>query len=121
MLLCALIALTMAPPMQTGNMSWYGEGFHGDSTAFGEIYDMNMISVAHRTLPAGRVVLMEYHGRYSLVLVTDRGPYVSGRVFDGSRVLFKWLVREDCHLGVVPVNYWVLPFRIIRPTMLYNL
>ena len=36
---------------ETGIASWYGPDFDGRPTANGEVYDMNGLSAAHRTLP----------------------------------------------------------------------
>ncbi len=70
-----------------GLASWYGEGFHGRQTANGEIYDMDALTAAHRTLPLGtvvRVTNME-NGRQVHLRINDRGPYVNGRILDLSR------------------------------------
>src|SRR5579863_2465933 len=40
----------------TGTASWYGPGFDHRATADGEIYDMNELSAAHKTLPLPSVV-----------------------------------------------------------------
>ena len=36
---------------EEGIASWYGPGFHGKRTANGEVYDMNALTAAHKTLP----------------------------------------------------------------------
>jgi rare lipoprotein A len=72
---------------QTGIASWYGEDFHGRPTANGELYDMNLLSAAHQTLPLpslARVTNLE-NGRSLVVRVNDRGPFVNGRIIDMSR------------------------------------
>ena len=73
--------------VQRGTASWYGIPFHGRQTASGETYDMNGMTCAHRTLPFGTVLLVTNtgNGRSATVRVTDRGPYVSGRIIDLSR------------------------------------
>lgn len=70
--------------MQTGIASWYGNKFHGGSTASGESYDMHMFTAAHRTLPLGTVVKVtdEKSGDSVMVCINDRGPYTRGRVID---------------------------------------
>ena len=67
-----------------GLASWYGEQFHGNQTASGEIYDMHQHTAAHRTLPFGTVVRVRVvENRKSVVVrINDRGPFVSGRVID---------------------------------------
>jgi len=72
---------------KTGIASWYGEQFHGRQTANGEIFDMNTVTAAHKTLALpsiARVTNIE-NGRTLLVRVNDRGPFVNGRIIDLSR------------------------------------
>ena len=111
----------LSADMDRAVMSWYGHEFHGRLTAAGEIYDMNEISVAHKYLPIGTEVIFYYKGRYEQALVTDRGPYVSGRTWDASRRLFKRLIRDDFDEGVVTIGYYLTGERVIRDTMRYNL
>lgn len=72
---------------QRGYASWYGPGFHGKMTASGQRYDMHAMTAAHRTLPFGTLVLVKslITGREVLVRITDRGPFVAGRILDLSR------------------------------------
>jgi rare lipoprotein A len=72
---------------ETGIASWYGPDFHGKRTANGELYDMNQVTAAHKTLPMPslvRVTNLE-NGRTIVVRVNDRGPYSRGRIIDMSR------------------------------------
>ncbi|MEM6794625.1 MAG: septal ring lytic transglycosylase RlpA family protein [Acidobacteriota bacterium] len=70
--------------VQRGVASWYGEPFHGRATASGAIYDMHLLTAAHRELPLGTVVDVTNleNGREVRVLVNDRGPFAKGRVLD---------------------------------------
>ena len=72
---------------EEGIASWYGPGFHGKRTANGEIYDMNAITAAHKTLPMPSVVkvINLENSRSMLVRINDRGPFVDGRIIDLSR------------------------------------
>jgi rare lipoprotein A len=72
---------------EQGIASWYGDPFHGRRTASGEVYDMDAMTAAHRTLPFGTVVQVVNldNGHTVQVRVNDRGPYVNGRVIDLSR------------------------------------
>ncbi len=73
--------------VETGIASWYGPGFHGNRTANGEIFDQNLVSAAHRTLPMPsmvRVTNLE-NGRSIVVRMNDRGPFARGRIIDMSR------------------------------------
>ena len=71
----------------TGIASWYGKPFHGQFTANGEIYDMDALTAAHKTLPMPsyvRVTNLE-NGRSLVLKVNDRGPFIHGRIIDVSR------------------------------------
>ncbi len=69
---------------ETGVASWYGAPYHGRRAASGEIYDMEQLTAAHRTLPFGTWVEVTDldNGRQVNVRITDRGPFVDGRVID---------------------------------------
>jgi rare lipoprotein A len=67
-----------------GVASWYGESFHGKQAANGELFDMEALTAAHRTFPLGSVVRVVNlaNGKHIHVRITDRGPYVNGRILD---------------------------------------
>ena len=69
---------------ETGVASWYGHPYHGRLAANGEIYDMEKLTAAHRTLPLNTWVLVEnLANRKSVeVRIIDRGPFVDGRIID---------------------------------------
>lgn len=69
-----------------GKASWYGNGFHTGATASGVPYDMYTFTAAHRTLPFGTIVRVtdQHNGKSVMVCVTDRGPFVKGRIIDMS-------------------------------------
>jgi rare lipoprotein A len=64
--------------------NWYGESFHGKQAANGELFDMEALTAAHRTFPLGSVVRVVNlaNGKHIHVRITDRGPYVNGRILD---------------------------------------
>lgn len=64
--------------------SLYSEKFHGKGTAFGEIFDMNSLTAAHRTFPHNTLVKVTNidNGKSVTVRINDRGPYVNGRDID---------------------------------------
>ena len=68
----------------SGKASWYGPDFHNKATASGLSYDMYTFTAAHRTLPMGTVVKVtdQDNGKSVMVCVTDRGPFVRGRIID---------------------------------------
>ena len=75
------------PPVgatETGVASWYGHPYHGRAAADGEIYDMETLVAAHRTLPFNtwvRVYDLD-NGKTVDVRVIDRGPFIDGRIID---------------------------------------
>ncbi len=72
---------------EEGIASWYGPKFHGKLTANGEIFNMNDITAAHRTLPLPSVVRVTNlsNNRSAIVRVNDRGPFTHDRVIDLSK------------------------------------
>jgi len=86
-----------------GVASWYGEDFHGRLAANGERFNMYALSAAHRTLPLGSIVrvLNVHTGRHLYLPITDRGPYIQGRMLDLSYAAAQQLgMSED---GLAPV------------------
>jgi rare lipoprotein A len=91
---CARKKITQvpAPPLssprigatETGLASWYGAPYDGRRAASGEIYDMAQFTAAHRALPFGAWVEVTDldNGKQVRVRITDRGPFVEGRVID---------------------------------------
>ncbi|HMB68812.1 MAG TPA: septal ring lytic transglycosylase RlpA family protein [bacterium] len=72
---------------QKGQASFYHDNLHGHLTASGEPYDRDELTAAHRSLPFGtriRVTNVQ-NGKWVLLTVNDRGPFVKGRVVDVSR------------------------------------
>jgi rare lipoprotein A len=70
--------------VQTGLASWYGPNYHHHAAADGTIYDQNGMTAAHNTLPLGTTVRVTNlaNGEQVLVRITDRGPFVAGRILD---------------------------------------
>jgi len=98
------------PPgyVEQGEASWYGVPFHGRQASNGEIYDMNKLTAAHRTLPFETMVRVtnERNGRSTVVRITDRGPFVNNRIIDLSYAAAREI--ESIGPGVVPVRLEVL-------------
>jgi rare lipoprotein A len=86
-----------------GTASWYGEPFHGRQAADGTIYDMEGLTAAHRTMPLGSMVrvINLANGKYVYVRITDRGPYINGRVIDLSHAAAVRLDMEKGGLSLV--------------------
>lgn len=91
------------PFRESGLASWYGTGFHAQSTASGEPYDMYAMTAAHKTLPLPSYVRVRNpaNGREVIVRVNDRGPFHDGRIIDLS---YTAALRLDLLRGVAPVE-----------------
>lgn len=88
--------------------SWYGAPYHNRRGSNGEIYNMHAMTAAHLTLPLGSIVrvtnLKTEHS--ALVRITDRGPFVPGRIVDLSLAAAKAL---DVYLpGIAKVRLEVM-------------
>jgi rare lipoprotein A len=69
---------------ETGLASWYGPPYAGRKGADGSVYDQNAMTAAHLTLPLGTVVRVTNlaTNQSAVVRITDRGPFVRGRIID---------------------------------------
>ena len=69
---------------ETGLASWYGPPYAGRKGADGTIYDQNAMTAAHLTFALGTVVRVTnlVNGQNVVVRITDRGPFVRGRIID---------------------------------------
>jgi rare lipoprotein A len=75
---------TSAGYREQGIASWYGGYFHGRTTSSGDIYDMYLMTAAHKSLPLPtyvRVTNLE-NGLAVVLRVNDRGPFVGDRIID---------------------------------------
>ena len=94
---------------ETGIASWYGHPYHGRAAANGEIYDMEKMTAAHRTLPFGTWVHVTNltNNKTVDVRIIDRGPFVEGRIIDLSHA-----AARDIDLigpGVARVRVDIIP------------
>ena len=85
-----------AQDVQQGKASYYAQKFHGRMTASGERLHRDSLTCAHRYYPFGTLlkVYNPANGRSVFVRVTDRGPYVRGRIIDLS-----WRAAKE--LGII--------------------
>jgi rare lipoprotein A len=69
---------------ETGLASWYGPPYHNRVGSNGEIYNMHAMTAAHRIFPLGSIVRVTNlkTGHSALVRITDRGPFIPGRILD---------------------------------------
>ena len=72
---------------EVGLASWYGPNFHGKKTANGEIFDQNIVSAAHKTLPMPSIVRVTNleNDKVLEIRINDRGPFVRRRIIDLSK------------------------------------
>lgn len=108
----AVMTTPPVPPFtgieEAGFASWYGAPHHGRRTASGEIYDMNQLTAAHKTLPFGTRLLVTNRDTSQTVevRVNDRGPFVEGRILDVSYAAARQLGAVGA--GVIPVRLRVI-------------
>jgi len=93
---------------ESGLASWYGHPYHGRPAANGEIYDMETLTAAHRTLPFDTWVHVTNlgNGRTVDVRIIDRGPFIDGRIIDLSHAAARAI--DMIGPGVVPVRVEVV-------------
>jgi rare lipoprotein A len=95
---------------ETGVASTYGEGdgFEGNLTACGVVFHTGVVQVAHKSLPCGTMIRIEDSdtGRSIVAEVTDRGPYIPGRIVDLSWAAFRQL--EPSAPGLLNVTVYLL-------------
>lgn len=85
----ALISFTgFTQSEELGLASYYGDKFHGRKTAYGDTYDRDKYTCAHKRHKYGtQLKVTRIDNKKSVVVkVTDRGPFVKGRVVDLSYV-----------------------------------
>ena len=92
---------------RSGVASWYGPKFHGRLTANGELFDMNRLTAAHKTLPLPSLVSVTNleNGEEVVLRVNDRGPFAGDRIIDLSRAAAERLGTQRAGLGRVRVRY----------------
>ena len=96
---------------EEGIASSYGADFHGRRTSSGELFDMNAMSAAHKTLPLGVFVRVRHKRteREIVVRINDRGPFVKERIIDLSEYAAAQLgILQE---GTGPVRITALGYR----------
>ena len=94
--------------VETGLASWYGPPYHNRRSSNGEVYNMHAFTAAHRTLPLGSIVRVTNveTGDSTIVRITDRGPFIEGRILDLSLAAAKKI--DLWRAGVTQVRMEVL-------------
>lgn len=106
-------AVIESATIATGNASWYGPGFDGKTTASGEIFNQNLFTAAHRTLPFGTIVRVKClkNGHTVDVRINDRGPFSKGRIIDLSKAAAAQIGLVERGIGPVEVRVISVPAR----------
>ena len=94
---------------ENAHASYYADRFTGRKTASGAIFDNNKLTCAHKTLPFGTrlKVTSIKTGKFVIVTVTDRGPFVKGRHIDLSKRAFMQ-IAPDKYGGHIRVNIEII-------------
>lgn len=93
-------------PARIGLASWYGGFFHGRRAADGSRFDKHDFTAAHKSLPFGTMLLVTNlkTQKSTVVRVTDRGPYVHGRMLDLSQAAAKAIGLMSMGVGKVRIT-----------------
>jgi len=85
-LILGLLLLVSPAFSQVGIASWYGPGYHGRVMANGHVFNQYAMTIACNHLPLGTMVKITNlrNGLTVKAVVTDRGPFIKGRMFDAS-------------------------------------
>lgn len=100
--------------VETGIASWYGPPYNNRRGSDGKIYNMNAMTAAHRTLPLGSIVRVTNlkTGHWAIVRITDRGPFIEGRILDLSLAAAKRTDVQRAGLAEVRVEVLEAPVAI---------
>ena len=105
----ALLGLSSCSPKlsETGKASYYADSFRGKPTASGQPYRPGKLTAAHKTLPFGTRVKVHnlQTGKTVKVTITDRGPFVKGRIIDLSRKAAKKIGLLRAGIAEVELKY----------------
>ncbi len=91
--------------------SYYGDTFNGKPTASGEIFNMNLYTAAHKTLPFGTLLEVTNlaNGRKVIVRVNDRGPFIANRELDLSKAAAESLGMLNSGIARVSIKRAATP------------
>jgi rare lipoprotein A len=98
---------------EVGLASWYGPPYAGRKGADGKVYDQNAMTAAHLTLPLGTMVRVTNltNNESVVVRITDRGPFVHGRIIDLSLAAAKATGVYRAGVAKVRVEAFAAPVR----------
>ena len=89
---------------EEGLATWYTAPYKGRKAANGQVFDDHAMTAAHRTLPMGSLIVVTNlkTGQSGTMRVTDRGPFVEGRIVDLTIAAAK--ATGIYRAGIVPVR-----------------
>ena len=92
-----------------GIASYYSDEYHGRKTAYGDTYNKNELTAAHKKHPYGTYLkITRLDNKKSVtVKVTDKGPYIKGRVVDVSR-------KAAERLGLIQVGMAEVKVEVVK-------
>jgi len=96
---------THAPILtEQGLATWYTAPYPGRKAANGQVFSDDAMTAAHRTLPMGSLVVVTNlkTGQSTAMRITDRGPFVEGRILDLTIAAAK--ATGVYRIGVAPVR-----------------
>lgn len=102
---------------EIGLASWYGPPYHNRRGSNGKVYNMHAMTAAHRTYPLGSIVRVTNvkTGAHALVRITDRGPFIRGRVIDLSLAAAEKLDVKRAGVAKVKVELMQSPALVGSP------
>ena len=88
--------LKLRPYKKDAHASYYADRFNGKRTANGSRFNNNNYTAAHKKLPFGTRVKVtnEANGKFVIVKITDRGPFVKTREIDLSKRAFMDITKH---------------------------
>lgn len=101
---------------QSGKASYYAKSWTGRRTSNGERLHHDSLTCAHRSLPFGTLLKVTnlLNGKQVVVRVTDRGPFVRGRIVDlswGAAKAIGMLSQGIAPVSVERVTTSTIPFK----------
>jgi rare lipoprotein A len=101
---------------EVGTASWYGPPYNHRHAADGTVYDEDGMSAAHRTLPLGSLIRVTNlaNGKSAMMRITDRGPFIPGRILDLSLAAAKKLGMWRAGTAKVRIDVYEAPKPIYK-------
>lgn len=99
-----------------GQASWYGSSLHGRKTASGVVFNKNLYTAAHRSLPFGSIIKVTnlHNGKHTLLIVNDRGPFSKNRILDVSEKAASYLGFKNNGVNKIKMEYLQKKSTILR-------